>query len=70
MNTMTEAEAEALFSEIDTDGNGEIGLSELRDYGKASQGAIGGIKLAEFVREADTDGNRRISLAEFKSHFA
>lgn len=67
---MTEAEAKALFSEIDTNGNGEIRLSELRDYGKANNGAIGGIALAEFVKEADTDGNRRISLAEFTSHFA
>ncbi|MFE3119699.1 EF-hand domain-containing protein [Streptomyces niveus] len=66
---MTEAEAEAVFSKIDTDGNGEIRLSELRDYGKANGGSVEGIKLAEFVRGADTDGDRRITLTEFKQYF-
>ncbi|MFD7529891.1 EF-hand domain-containing protein [Streptomyces sp. NPDC059849] len=70
MSTMTEAEAKALFAEIDKDGSGEIRLSELRDYGMANGGTIGGLKLAEFVRAADADGDRRITLTEFKSHFA
>ncbi|BDH06406.1 EF-hand domain-containing protein [Streptomyces seoulensis] len=70
MDKMTEAEAEALFAEIDADGNGEIKLSELRDYGQDHGGAVGGVKLVDFVRGADTNGDRRISLTEFKSHFA
>ncbi|MFI0942871.1 EF-hand domain-containing protein [Streptomyces sp. NPDC021020] len=70
MDKMTVAEAEALFREIDADGNGEIRLSELRDYGKDHGGTVGGVKLADFVRGADTDGNRRISRTEFTSHFA
>ncbi|MFG1808194.1 EF-hand domain-containing protein [Streptomyces sp. NPDC049040] len=70
MGKMTEAEAEAVFAEIDADGNGEIRLSELRDYGKAHSGAVEGVKLADVVRGADTDGDRRITLAEFKSFFA
>ncbi|WP_037907060.1 EF-hand domain-containing protein [Actinacidiphila yeochonensis] len=70
MGKMTKAEAEALFAEIDADGSGEIRLSELRDYGKDNGGAVGGVKLADFVREADTDGDRRISRSEFTSHFA
>ncbi|MFF3954130.1 EF-hand domain-containing protein [Streptomyces sp. NPDC001890] len=67
---MTEAEAEAVFAEIDTDGSGEIRLRELRDYGMANDGTLDGVKLADFVREADTDGDRRISRAEFKKYFA
>ncbi|MFE0652536.1 EF-hand domain-containing protein [Streptomyces sp. NPDC059534] len=67
---MTEAEAEAVFADIDTDGSGEIRLRELRDYDLANGGTLGGVKLADFVREADTDGDRRISLTEFKSYFA
>ncbi|MER5880647.1 EF-hand domain-containing protein [Streptomyces sp. NPDC060235] len=67
---MTAAEAEAVFAKIDTDGNGQIQLRELRDYGLANDGTIGGVKLADFVREADADGDRRITLAEFKAHFA
>ncbi|MFG2298552.1 EF-hand domain-containing protein [Streptomyces sp. NPDC048603] len=67
---MTEAEVEAVFAKIDTDGSGEIRLRELRDYGMANGGTLDGMKLADFVRKADTDGDRRISLAEFKSHFA
>ncbi|MER5618930.1 hypothetical protein [Streptomyces sp. NPDC002215] len=70
MGKMTEAEADALFAEIDANGNGEIRLSELRDYGMANGGTVGGVKLADFVREADKDGNRRISRTEFRSHFA
>ncbi|MGW2115009.1 EF-hand domain-containing protein [Streptomyces zhihengii] len=70
MGKMTEAEAGALFAEIDRDGSGEIRLSELRDYGMANGGAVGGIKLADFVRGADTDGDRRITRSEFTSHFA
>lgn len=70
MSKMTEAEADALFAEIDTDGSGEIRLSELRNYGMANGGTVGGVKLADFVRGADTDGDRRITLTEFKSHFA
>ncbi|MEU8677928.1 EF-hand domain-containing protein [Streptomyces sp. NPDC048560] len=69
MGKMTEAEAEAVFAEIDADGNGEIRLRELRDYGKAHAGTLDGVKLADFVRQADTDGDRRISLAEFKAFF-
>ncbi|MFD7569308.1 EF-hand domain-containing protein [Streptomyces sp. NPDC055893] len=67
---LTESEVEAVFAEIDTDGSGQIRLRELRDYGMANNGTLGGVKLADFVREADTDGDRRISLAEFKSYFA
>ncbi|MFE7267965.1 hypothetical protein ACFU9B_39160 [Streptomyces sp. NPDC057592] len=70
MGKMTEAEADALFAEIDADGNGEIRLSELRDYGMANGGTVGGVKLADFVRGADKDGDRRISRTEFRSHFA
>ncbi|MET9731350.1 EF-hand domain-containing protein [Streptomyces sp. NPDC006458] len=70
MGKMSEAEAEAVFAEIDADGSGEIRLRELRDYGKTHDGVLDGVKLADFVRAADTDGDRRISLAEFKSFFA
>ncbi|WP_432104148.1 EF-hand domain-containing protein [Streptomyces sp. bgisy091] len=70
MEKLTEAEAKALFDEIDTDQSGEIRLSELRDYGLANEGTLGGAKLADFVRQADSDGDRRITLAEFKKHFA
>lgn len=70
MNKMTEAEASALFAEIDKDKSGQIRLSELRDYGMANGGTIGGVKLADFVRGADADGDRRITETEFKSHFA
>lgn len=70
MGKMAGAEAERLFAEIDTDKSGEIRLRELRDYGQANGGAIDGVRLADFVREADTDGDRRISLSEFKAHFA
>ncbi|MFE5913956.1 EF-hand domain-containing protein [Streptomyces wedmorensis] len=67
---MTQAEAEAVFAEIDTDGSGEIRLSELRDYGKTHGGSVDGVKLADLVRGADTDGDRRISLSGFTSYFA
>ncbi|PJM91492.1 calcium-binding protein [Streptomyces sp. CB01373] len=70
MGKMTEAEVEAVFARIDTDGSGEIRLRELRDYGLANDGTLDGLKLADFVRAADTDGDRRISLTEFKSYFA
>ncbi|MFE2547428.1 EF-hand domain-containing protein [Streptomyces sp. NPDC059355] len=70
MGKMAEAEAEAVFAEIDADGSGEIQLRELRDYGKANGGTVDGVKLADFVREADTNGDRRITLTEFKSGFA
>ncbi|MFF5809477.1 EF-hand domain-containing protein [Streptomyces sp. NPDC012746] len=70
MGKMTEAEAEALFAQIDTDGSGEIRLRELRDYGQANGGTIDGVKLADFVRAADTDEDRRITLTEFKSLLA
>ncbi|WP_457518755.1 hypothetical protein [Streptomyces sp. TE33382] len=62
-------ESEAVFSKIDTYGNGEIGLSELRDCGKANGGAADGFKLAEVVRGADTNDDRRIILAECKKYF-
>ncbi|MGW3341169.1 hypothetical protein ACWDCL_27245 [Streptomyces sp. NPDC001009] len=70
MGTMTPAEAEAVFNEIDTDASGEIRLSELRDYGMANGGTVGGLKLADFVRAADADGDRRITREEFKAYFA
>ncbi|MFI0943852.1 hypothetical protein [Streptomyces sp. NPDC021020] len=70
MGMMTPAEAEAVFNEIDTDASGEIRLSELRDYGMANGGTVGGLKLADFVRAADSDGDRRITRAEFTSYFA
>ncbi|MFF2776070.1 EF-hand domain-containing protein [Streptomyces sp. NPDC058052] len=70
MGKMTEAEAEALFAQIDTDGSGEIRLRELRDYGQANGGAIEGIRLPDFVRAADSDGDRRITLTEFKTFLA
>ncbi|MGW1439871.1 EF-hand domain-containing protein [Streptomyces griseus] len=70
MEKLTEAEARALFDEIDTDRSGEIRLRELRDYGLANEGALGAAKLADFVRQADTDGDRRITLAEFQKYFA
>ncbi|MFE5797392.1 EF-hand domain-containing protein [Streptomyces sp. NPDC056503] len=70
MGKMTEAEAEAVFAEIDADGNGEIRLRELRDYGQANGGVVDGVKLADFVRGADEDGDRRITLTEFKKFFA
>ncbi|MFJ8085627.1 EF-hand domain-containing protein [Streptomyces sp. NPDC096205] len=69
MDKLTDAEAEALFTEIDTDGDGEIRLRELRAYGQAHDTTIQGMKLVDFVRGADTDGDRRISLTEFKSFF-
>ncbi|MEU4066217.1 hypothetical protein AB0F25_28065 [Streptomyces wedmorensis] len=67
---MTQAEAKAVFAEIDTDGSREIWLSELRDYGKTHGGTVDGVKLADLVRGADTDGDRRISLSGFTSYFA
>ncbi|MGW0798915.1 hypothetical protein [Streptomyces sp. NPDC002692] len=67
MGKMTEAEAEALFAQIDADGSGEIRLRELRDYGQANGGAIAGVRLADFVLGADSDEDRRITLTEFKS---
>ncbi|MFD4373333.1 EF-hand domain-containing protein [Streptomyces sp. NPDC058486] len=70
MGKMTEAEAEAVFAEIDADGSGEIRLRELRDYGQANGGSLDGVKLADFVRGADKDGDRRITLTEFKKFFA
>ncbi|GHG33745.1 EF-hand domain-containing protein [Streptomyces zaomyceticus] len=70
MSELTGAEVEALFAKIDTDGDGEIRLRELRDYGQANDASIQGVRLADFVRGADTDGDRRITLAEFRSYFA
>ncbi|MFB7454708.1 hypothetical protein [Streptomyces sp. NPDC056194] len=70
MEKLTEDEVKALFEKIDTDQSGEIRLRELRDYGLANEGTLGGARLADFVRQADTDGDRRITLAEFKKYFA
>ncbi|MFD8688252.1 EF-hand domain-containing protein [Streptomyces sp. NPDC059651] len=70
MGKLTEAEAKELFDTIDTDGDGEIRLRELRDYGQAHSGTVQDIKLADLVRGADSDGDRRITLAEFTSFLA
>ncbi|MCX5387437.1 EF-hand domain-containing protein [Streptomyces sp. NBC_00083] len=70
MGKLADTEVQDLFKKIDTDGDGEIRLRELRDYGQANEGTIQGTKLADFVKEADTDGDRRITLAEFTTYFA
>ncbi|MER8237004.1 EF-hand domain-containing protein [Streptomyces sp. NPDC094049] len=70
MSKLTDTEVKDLFAEIDTDGDGEIRLRELRDYGQTHEGTLQGTKLADFVRSADNDGNRRISLTEFTAFFA
>ncbi|MEU1536184.1 EF-hand domain-containing protein [Streptomyces fagopyri] len=70
MDRLTDAEVKDLFAEIDTDGDGEIRLGELRKYGQAHGATLHGMKLADFVRSADTDGDRKITLDEFTSIFA
>ncbi|MET8856027.1 EF-hand domain-containing protein [Streptomyces sp. NPDC004579] len=70
MGKLTDAEVKDLFAKIDADGDGEIRLRELRDYGQAHDGTLQGVKLADFVRGADSDGDRSITLAEFTSYFA
>lgn len=70
MSNLTDTEIQNLFKTIDANGDGEIRLRELRDYGQKHEATIQGTKLADFVRAADTDGDRKITLDEFKSYFA
>lgn len=70
MAKLTDIEVKELFATIDADGDGEIRLRELRDYGQNHGGTLQDMKLADFVRGADSDGDRKITLAEFTSFFA
>lgn len=70
MGKLTDIEVKDLFAKIDADGDGEIRLRELRDYGHSHDATVQGVKLADFVRGADKDGDRRISLDEFTAYFA
>lgn len=64
---MTNAELNALFEEIDTDGSGDIDIGELRHYLQEKEVPQSRGFLELIFARADRDGNGSVELNEFRT---